>query len=260
MFSVRGNALVAEVAAAGLFLAGCSSDPKVAAPEAPSTPATAPAVLPTTAPAAPHENQPAAATFSKTLRGALQDNHDQTADNHFSNAVLNGTVTKEQYTVALKQNLAIFECMHEVISADQQLPAALRNQFLVDLSEVVAAFKKDLGMSSSAKVADTDVLTSTRALVERLRSQSSNGIAVCAYLDLGGNAFGTHDLAEALETKGLTNTAGFTTYTRERFRELAAQMNNTFSDQSQYPQLVEAGRGFYQAHARIYAADVFLTK
>lgn len=199
-------------------------------------------------------------TFSRTLRGSLSDPHDDTASNNFSRAVLDGTVTQAQYELSLKQNLAIFQCMAQVVGADQKLPEALRMHIVRDLNQVIEAFSKDLGVSPDVALGDKDILPATAGLLKLLRTQPSPHTAICAYIDLGGNAFGTHDLAEALHDQKITNTAGFTTYQREQFMELVRAMNATFTDSAQFPSYVEAGRSFYAAHGKIYASPEFEKK
>lgn len=248
----RGNVLTVEVITTALALAGCASDQRNSVHDTqPPTPATAPAET--------HGQPQTTATFSKTLRAGLRESHDESAENNFSAAVLNGSVTREQYDAALKQNLAVFECMHDVINTDEQLPQDLRAQFLKDLSEVINAFRADLNMQPGQRLSDQDILTSTHGVLEMLRAQSSQGIAVCAYLDLGGNAFGTHDLAQALQAKGFNNVAGFTVYTFDKFRGLIGLMNETFTDASQYPAMTETGKAFFQAHERIYESETFIS-
>lgn len=256
MLSSRPGLGFATAALAALSF-GCTSPEQRAADPSAGAVASAPepsgAASEKTAVAGPSQDLPpvVAKSFSKTLRAALQEAHDDSADNAFSNAVLEGKVSPVQYELMCKQNLAIFEELATLLSKDTTLPSEARTALLKDLGKITGGFREDLGMSADAKLRPDDVLPRTKELLTLLGQMTPGEVAVCAYQDAGGNAFGTHDLAAELTKRGMTNTKGFTVYTRGEFMELVGVMNRNFTDPSEYQRFIAAAVSFFESQDRM---------
>ncbi|MBX7142873.1 MAG: hypothetical protein K1X79_00305 [Oligoflexia bacterium] len=195
--------------------------------------------------------------FSRYLRRALQETHDQTADNAFSAAVLSGKITPAQYNLMVRQNLFVFECFENILAGDKSLPEDIRGRLLQDLRKISAGFREDLGLASTSRLNPQDALPSTAALMIRLQEMPALEVAVCAYQDIGGMAFGTHTLAEKANTLGIKNTRGYTLYEEPEFRTLAGLMNASITDPAQYAALAASAKAFYDAHDRMSNAPEF---
>lgn len=214
-------------------------------------------VLAAESPVLQQENQ----TLSKTMRAELQEVHDASAKNKFTDSVFAGKVSTHQYELALKQNLAIFECFRDLIEERTDIDPGLKEIFKSDLGSIIEGFRADLKLSKDQKLKDKDILKGTSVILDGLRKMSSPEIVACAYQDAGGNAFGTHDIAEALEKNlGIKNTKGFTVYTIDTFMKLVGKMNTVFTDKNAFPKMIGAAKWFFTKHKEMTDSSEFDVK
>lgn len=250
----RSGLNAATLILTGFAFACSANEPTQSSSTKPEVPAIAGAAEPGVTSAPTQE------TFSRFLRKSLQSTHDKTADNAFSASVLSHKITPAQYDLMLKQNLVVFQHFADVLSKDATLPQEMRAHLLRDLGKIIGGFKSDLGMSAEARVSKQDILSGTTVLTEVISSMQPMEVAVCAYQDIGGNAFGTHDLAEVATKLGISNTQGYTLYQPTEFRTLAATMNAHITDSATYPALADAARRFYETHEVLSNSEAFVGK